>query len=84
MDAWKDDTYTMLASLPFKILKILHRFYKTYISPLFGNACRFEPYCSDYALEAIEKHGFLKGGLLALKRIIRCNPYNKGGHDPVP
>ena len=65
-------------------LRVLHRGYKRFISPLLGNVCRFEPYCSDYALEAVEKHGLLKGGFLAMRRIIRCNPLCRGGHDPVP
>ncbi len=67
-----------------QIVRLLHSLYKRWISPLFGNACRFEPYCSDYALEAIEKHGLLKGTLLAVWRILRCNPWFEGGLDPVP
>jgi len=74
----------MLRSWGIALLKSLHWCYKRFISPLFGNACRFEPYCSDYAVAAIEKHGFLKGGWLSLKRFVRCNPYCKGGHDPIP
>lgn len=66
------------------ILHILHRFYKKFISPCFGNVCRFNPSCSDYAVQAIEKYGFFKGTWLAIKRIIRCNPFCKGGDDPVP
>ena len=66
------------------ILRFLFKFYKKFISPLFGNVCRFTPTCSEYALQAIEKYGFFKGVWLAIKRIIRCNPYNKGGEDPVP
>lgn len=46
--------------------------------------CRFNPSCSQYGLEAIQKYGIFKGGYLTIKRIIRCNPFNKGGHDPVP
>ncbi len=46
--------------------------------------CRFKPTCSQYGLEAVQKHGIFKGGFLTIKRIIRCNPFNKGGHDPVP
>ncbi len=67
-----------------RILRALHRLYKMTLSPLFGNACRFEPYCSDYALEAIEAHGYVKGGWLTLKRLARCHPYCQGGYDPVP
>ena len=65
-------------------LKALHRGYKLLLSPLFGDVCRFEPYCSDYALEAVAKHGLIKGGFLAMRRIIRCNPLCRGGYDPVP
>ncbi len=65
-------------------LRVLHKIYKLLVSPLFGNACRFHPYCSDYALEAIEKHGWIKGGKLTVKRVVRCQPYSRGGLDPVP
>lgn len=67
-----------------RIIRALHRWYKRWISPLLGDVCRFTPSCSDYALEAFEIHGLFRGGLLALKRIIRCNPLCEGGHDPVP
>lgn len=66
------------------VLRLLHRAYKRLVSPLFGDVCRFYPYCSDYALEAIETHGLWRGGWLACRRIVRCNPYCKGGFDPVP
>ena len=60
------------------------RFYQAAVSPLFPPRCRFIPTCSQYALEAIEKYGACKGGWLAFKRILRCNPFHKGGYDPVP
>lgn len=61
------------------------RFYQRQISPWFPRRCRFSPTCSQYALEAIEKYGALKGGWLALKRICRCHPFSKRGpYDPVP
>ena len=60
------------------------RFYQTAVSPLFPPRCRFIPTCSQYALEAVEKYGAWKGGWLALWRILRCNPFCKGGYDPVP
>ncbi len=60
------------------------RFYQRKISPLFGPKCRFYPTCSHYAIEAIEKHGALKGTLLAALRLMRCNPLFPGGYDPVP
>lgn len=63
----------------------LIRTYQLTMSPRFsGGACRFTPTCSQYALEAIQVHGVFKGTLLALWRIIRCNPFGKGGYDPVP
>ena len=65
-------------------IKII-RFYQKYLSDLKGRAtCIYTPTCSQYAIEAIEKYGVLKGGLLAAWRILRCNPFSKGGYDPVP
>jgi|GEM_PF-60260 hypothetical protein len=61
----------------------LVRFYQIFISPFFPPSCRFEPTCSQYAIEAIQKHGALKGGWMALRRIGRCNPFCEGGFDPV-
>ncbi len=62
----------------------LLRFYKHGISPYLPNACRFTPTCSEYALEAIQRFGVLKGGALAAKRIGRCHPWGGHGYDPVP
>lgn len=62
----------------------LHGLYKVCLSPLFGNACRFYPSCSDYAREAVVQHGWFKGGVLACKRVCRCHPWHPGGEDPVP
>ncbi|WP_330637100.1 membrane protein insertion efficiency factor YidD [Faecalicatena fissicatena] len=68
-----------------KILIGLVRVYQKYLSPLKGHStCIYFPTCSQYAVEAIEKYGALKGGLLAVWRILRCNPFSKGGYDPVP
>lgn len=67
-----------------KILIWLIKFYRKYISPMTGAKCRFTPTCSAYGLEAIEKYGALKGGLMTFWRICRCNPFSKGGYDPVP
>ncbi|MDO4543927.1 MAG: membrane protein insertion efficiency factor YidD [Clostridia bacterium] len=67
-----------------KVLIGCIRFYKKRISPSLPNACRFTPTCSEYAMEAIEKHGAIYGTALAVWRILRCNPLCKGGYDPVP
>lgn len=70
---------------PLKALALgMIRFYRKAISPLFPPCCRYIPTCSEYALEAIERFGVLRGGALALWRIVRCNPFSKGGYDPVP
>jgi putative membrane protein insertion efficiency factor len=60
------------------------RFYQRKISPGLPARCRYIPTCSEYALEAVEKYGAVKGGWLAVKRISRCHPFHKGGYDPVP
>jgi putative membrane protein insertion efficiency factor len=60
------------------------RGYKRFLSPLFPPACRFLPTCSEYAHEAIEKHGIVRGGTLAARRLARCGPWHPGGYDPVP
>ena len=65
------------------ILKLI-RLYQNYLSPLLGPNCRFHPTCSEYAVLAIEKHGVLKGGFFAVKRILRCNPWGGSGIDKVP
>ncbi|MBI5076687.1 MAG: membrane protein insertion efficiency factor YidD [Nitrospirae bacterium] len=59
------------------------RLYKYMISPLFPSSCRFIPSCSDYAIDAVRKYGALKGSALAARRILRCNPFQEGGFDPV-
>jgi len=66
------------------LLRLIHRLYKYTLSPVLGPCCRFWPPCSDYALEAIERHGVLRGSLLAVRRVGRCHPWNQGGVDPVP
>ncbi len=60
------------------------RFYKRAISPHLPAACRYTPTCSEYAMEAVERYGAARGAWLAFKRLMRCNPFCKGGYDPVP
>ena len=67
-----------------RVLIALLKFYKREISPLLPNACKYTPTCSEYAMEAIEVHGAFKGSLLAAWRLLRCNPFSRGGYDPVP
>ena len=67
-----------------RVLVFPIRVYRHVISPLLPQRCRFHPTCSQYAIEAITKHGALKGGRLAVKRLLRCHPLNPGGYDPVP
>ena len=81
----------MLRKVSSKIFKFIGEFfillvkiYQVTLSPLFGSNCRFSPTCSNYAIEAIRVYGPLKGSLLAMKRISKCHPFNKGGVDQVP
>lgn len=68
-----------------KVLVYFIKFYRTHLSKLKGKGtCIYTPTCSEYAIEALEKHGAVKGSLLAVFRILRCNPFAKGGYDPVP
>ncbi|HNQ05362.1 MAG TPA: membrane protein insertion efficiency factor YidD [Thiobacillaceae bacterium] len=67
-----------------RLIIALIRLYQLALSPFLGNQCRFSPTCSRYAQEAVARHGALKGGWLALRRIGRCHPWHPGGHDPVP
>ena len=67
------------ASLGLKLIRIYQRF----LSPLIGDVCRFTPSCSRYTYQAIEKYGLLKGGIMGAWRICRCNPFCRGGDDPV-
>ena len=67
-----------------KIALLFVKFYQYCIRPLLPDACRYKPSCSNYAIEAINKHGAFKGGWLGLKRIFRCHPFGGHGYDPVP
>ena len=66
------------------LMQWLLRGYKRWISPMLPHACRFVPTCSEYALEAVERHGALRGSWLALARLLRCHPFASAGYDPVP
>ena len=63
---------------------LLIKFYQKCISPLLPNVCRFKPSCSEYFIEALQIHGFIKGSYLGIKRILRCHPWGGSGYDPVP
>ncbi len=65
------------------LLVALLRFYKAAVSPLLPPSCRFVPTCSEYAMEAVEKYGALRGGWMGVRRILRCHPFHPGGFDPV-
>lgn len=80
-----EDLPVRFGTLPrFPILALIRLYQKTLSPALPTNTCRFYPTCSQYSYRAIYKHGLIYGGGLALWRILRCNPFNAGGHDPVP
>ncbi|MDY6988664.1 MAG: membrane protein insertion efficiency factor YidD [Thermodesulfobacteriota bacterium] len=66
------------------VLLVLIRAYQYILSPILAPACRFYPTCSQYAFEAVERHGAFRGSWMAVRRILRCHPYHPGGFDPVP
>lgn len=66
------------------VILLFIRFYRGFLSPLKPPSCRYIPTCSEYAMIAVEKYGAAKGSFLAIKRILRCHPFHKGGYDPVP
>jgi putative membrane protein insertion efficiency factor len=67
-----------------KLFIAIIRFYQLVISPILPSACRYTPTCSSYGIEALKKHGAIKGSVLTIKRIMRCNPWGGHGEDPVP
>ena len=69
----------MLKKISLKLIS----FYKSYLSPYFGGNCKFEPSCSSYGYDAISKYGFFKGLCLILLRLLKCNPFSRGGYDPI-
>lgn len=66
-----------------KLFILIIEFYQRNISPMFGKKCKFYPTCSEYTKQAIEKYGIIKGLYIGIKRILRCNPFSKGGYDPL-
>ncbi len=73
-----------IASVPRRLLATLIRGYQVAISPLLGPSCRFHPSCSEYGIEAMRRHAFLRGSWLTLRRLARCHPWGASGIDPVP
>jgi putative membrane protein insertion efficiency factor len=67
-----------------QVVQFVLRTYKRWVSPMLPHSCRFVPTCSEYAMEAIERYGAVRGGLLAVRRLLRCQPFARAGHDPVP
>ncbi|MFP6662312.1 MAG: membrane protein insertion efficiency factor YidD [Myxococcota bacterium] len=78
------DSTASALSLPRRLAILPLTAWNRFISPLFGPRCRFHPSCSQFAAEAIARHGVARGGLLGLRRLVRCHPFNEGGFDPVP
>ncbi len=74
---WLRNIFVFLLIIPVKI-------YQWFISPMLGASCRYTPTCSEYSIQALKKHGPIKGLYLAIKRILSCNPWGGHGHDPVP
>lgn len=75
---------SVLRLVPRTTLVLLVRVYQVLLSPLLPASCRYTPSCSAYAIEALERHGAVRGGGLAIRRILRCHPFRPGGYDPVP
>ena len=73
-----------MRNVPRRAAMLLIQGYQQAISPLFPQTCKYYPTCSSYALIAVERFGVIRGGWLAVKRIVRCNPFSDGGYDPVP
>ena len=75
--------FNLLGSIPTLLLVIIIKTYQFTISPLLGQNCRFNPTCSEYAIQSLSKKGFFMGFLLSVYRVLRCNPFSSGGNDPV-
>ena len=84
MNPFSENITGLIMKLPVLAALLLIRLYKYLISPVLPPSCRFYPSCSTYAVEALSTHGFFRGVVLSVYRILRCNPWNAGGYDPVP
>ena len=73
-----------MSALVTRLLVLLVHVYRLTLGPLLGGSCRFTPSCSSYAIEALERHGAVRGSHLSVRRILRCHPFHPAGHDPVP
>ena len=73
----------MMKKLLIKLINFYKKYISAYLSQMFNVHCKYEPTCSEYAKQAIEKYGAIKGSFLAVKRILKCNPFSKGGYDPL-
>lgn len=74
----------LVLAVPRRAAALLIRGYQRFISPVLPASCRFYPSCSQYTLEAVTRYGLIRGGWLGLRRLVRCHPFNPGGHDPLP
>jgi uncharacterized protein len=83
-DARGEPMLDTMFTLPKRLLVVLVKAYRLVLSPWLGSSCRFEPTCSAYSLQALERHGAAAGSYLTLARLVRCHPFCSGGHDPVP
>jgi len=72
------------SSLPARVAVRFLALYKRFLSPLLPSACRFQPTCSEFAIEAVRRHGLRRGSALSFRRLMRCHPFHPGGYDPVP
>jgi putative membrane protein insertion efficiency factor len=79
-----DVAIRVISAVPRTVLILFVRTYQIVLSPLLPASCRYYPSCSTYAIEALDRHGALRGGWLTLRRLARCNPFRPGGYDPVP
>nr|WP_235779682.1 membrane protein insertion efficiency factor YidD [Sinomonas notoginsengisoli] len=84
LPTWAAAVVRFVWTLPQQLLILLLKAYRAVVSPLYGQVCRFFPSCSAYALEAVSVHGAVRGSYLAVRRLVRCHPWNAGGIDPVP